>query len=884
MAAIAIRRLGCCLLAGAAFLGSAGGASAAECPNEPLRVGDSAALAECRAYELVTPEIGANTFKPEIGTAGGLRGGFDTWSSSPNGETVIFQQHGAVQDEGSTGFQEQYESKRTDQGWITQSQGPSTLEAGRPAPIMGGSTPDHGLTFWSQRENQTGSLENGNWLFAESHPISPIGVGSLGADLNAEGLWMTEGGSHVIFENQHWSNSSGHVSGLSAAPAVQLEPQAPPSPIEAIYDRSLGEGTTRVVSLLPGGLTPAGNARYLGASTDGEAVVFEINGTIYVRRNDLTTAIVARPVAGTVLLCEPTNPPANADANSSREWLRNGSPIPGATEPRYTVQPADEGAAIQCQVTEPGGATSTSSPPTVIESGSASDPPQPARALVAPSPESPEIGDVETCDEGTWVGSPNLRFQWYANSEKIVGANSSSYELQAADVPSNIQCSVEATNAAGSVVVFSPSIPTAPAPAGVHRAPIVEVHGLVASSDSGQQSLASIAAVSSGGGKVFFARSFGGSELGRAMHEGYDTFEVYEAGTGTLRRIADEGAIWPVQVSEDGSHAYFISTAVLASNDDALGEPAVSGEDNLYVWTSSGVQFITTVLPADVIGPGGSAGGSMGLGQLTVTENPAAIPSEAKGPALDTSRITPNGQVLVFQSKGDLTPGYESGEHSEIFRYDASTGDLVCVSCNPSGAVASNDSELETIGANVGEDKWERMVTNSFSHVANVTPDGNTIVFETREALVKEDEDGFYDVYLWNNGKLSLISSGTGNEAEFLYGMSRDASNVFFVSDQTLVPQDEDGLNRSIYDARIDGGFAPKSVSACEGESCQGPLAASPSLAMPSTSVALSSGNVVPKHHKKKHHKKKHHKKKHHKKKHHKKKHHRAGEKNGGAK
>ncbi len=39
-----------------------------------------------------------------------------------------------------------------------------------------------------------------------------------------------------------------------------------------------------------------------------------------------------------------------------------------------------------------------------------------------------------------------------------------------------------------------------------------------------------------------------------------------------------------VTVSDDGSTAYFTAKGVLADNEDALGEKALLGDDNLYVW------------------------------------------------------------------------------------------------------------------------------------------------------------------------------------------------------------------------------------------------------------------------------------------------------------
>ena len=67
-----------------------------------------------------------------------------------------------------------------------------------------------------------------------------------------------------------------------------------------------------------------------------------------------------------------------------------------------------------------------------------------------------------------------------------------------------------------------------------------------------------------------------------------------------------------------------------------------------------------------------------------------------------TSRVSPNGRYLAFMSERSLT-GYENRDANsgvpdeEVFLYDASTGRLVCASCNPTGARPVGIDGSETI-------------------------------------------------------------------------------------------------------------------------------------------------------------------------------------------
>ncbi len=135
-----------------------------------------------------------------------------------------------------------------------------------------------------------GSLDTGcdsNYLRRPDGGVELLGRGSLGEVPGALPSWITAGATHVIFA----------ITGITNCGApIQLEPNAPPDGISAVYDRTPG-GPTHVVSLLPGDVTPTESAGYTGASTDGSVVLFAFPGadpkSLYARIGNASTVRIA---------------------------------------------------------------------------------------------------------------------------------------------------------------------------------------------------------------------------------------------------------------------------------------------------------------------------------------------------------------------------------------------------------------------------------------------------------------------------------------------------------------------------------------------------------------------------------------------------------------
>jgi hypothetical protein len=353
--------------------------------------------------------------------------------------------------------------------------------------------------------------------------------------------------------------------------------------------------------------------------------------------------------------------------------------------------------------------------------------------------------------------------------------------------------------------------------------------------------------------------------------DGRYIFFVTEGGRGTIHRLDTQTeadvAINPgapgqiVNVSADGTHVYFISEAQIEGHGEA-------GRPNLYAWSPGApVKLVTIVAASDMVTTSGSGVGQPSLtnwsfdvtGNAHEFSNGASAGNWEYGPGSDSSRTTPDGNVLVFESKAQLTP-YENTT-TEIYRYEYDTGKLICASCNPAGPpTEQHESRLQEVA-----------LVQAPNVVNNLTQDGSRIFFETSEALVPADVNGSNDIYEWQEDEgtphLNLISSGSSPiyspvegfdnspsawrpiVANLLFGVTPDGGDVFFGTNQALVPGAGENGTQAIYDARVNGGQPqPPTPAFCSEEGCRStPVHAQPSFAVQASETTSGSGNVKPK-------------------------------------
>lgn len=329
--------------------------------------------------------------------------------------------------------------------------------------------------------------------------------------------------------------------------------------------------------------------------------------------------------------------------------------------------------------------------------------------------------------------------------------------------------------------------------------------------------------VSADGGKVFY------------VQEG--NIFVYDTEAETAAPVATPGDAVLVNVSKDGSHAYFISETEFVAGVGSAGEP------NLYAWDGESIDFVGTVTDEDLAHSHGNPGEyPTGLALWTegFLDRPAA---ENANRTLNTARSTADGKFFVFESSAQLTSYLNSG-HREIYRYNAATGELICISCSPAQASATGDSELVFLGE-TGRPPY--LSITPMLDVPNLSEDGQQVVFQTQAPLLLGDTNGVLDVYEWRAGALSLLSTGNGAQTSLLTGATPDGTDIFFRTGQTLVPKGQETGALAMYDARIDGGLASQQAEQplnCIGEACLGQPTPPPGLAAPSSSTFHGKGNV----------------------------------------
>lgn len=338
------------------------------------------------------------------------------------------------------------------------------------------------------------------------------------------------------------------------------------------------------------------------------------------------------------------------------------------------------------------------------------------------------------------------------------------------------------------------------------------------------------AGVAEGGARIFYVEN--------------GNFNAFDVATDSVIHFADTvAAVVPVTVSADGSTAYFVSKSAIpgvAPNPEG-GKPKVGGQ-NLYRSREGQIAFVGTVTEVDVVGIEGAEGERFnGLG-LWVTASRSGFFGFVP------ARSTPDGNVFLFKSRAPLT-SYDSEGHSEIYRYDSEKDELQCLSCNPTGAQAQSNADLQS------ETREGLEMFTPLTWPENLRSDGRRAFFETSDPLVAGDVDGLQDVYEWEEqgvgscvrpgGCLFLISSPQSQRNEYLWAVSRSGDDVFFLSSDFLTGADADSTP-SIYDARVGGGFPEAPPAECEGEGCRPQLSSPPPLPTGDTAVKGPGENVKP--------------------------------------
>ena len=183
---------------------------------------------------------------------------------------------------------------------------------------------------------------------------------------------------------------------------------------------------------------------------------------------------------GATLTCSNGTWSSSSGLTYTYEWLRGESQVIGSNR-TYTVEPADEGQSLYCEVTASspgrGSASRRSAQPFVIPEPGVEAPFNTGKPVLSGTA---ELGHELDCSEGKW-NEPNsgleFSFEWIRNpntrSQQIIeGATEFNYRVSAADEGQQLACVVTAVNKGGSAsaestpveVAGSAPVATTPAP------------------------------------------------------------------------------------------------------------------------------------------------------------------------------------------------------------------------------------------------------------------------------------------------------------------------------------------------------------------------------------------------------------------------------------
>ncbi len=195
-------------------------------------------------------------------------------------------------------------------------------------------------------------------------------------------------------------------------------------------------------------------------------------------------------------------------------------------------------------------------------------------------------------------------------------------------------------------------------------------------------------------------------------------------------------------------------------------------------------------------------------------------------------RVTDDGRYAAFSSTISQDPGHMAGQNA-LYLFDAEDGSVECASCPPSGSPVPGNS-----GFRPWTSRYTLVLSPTFVQSRAVSSDGR-LFFQSNASLLPQDSNGDTDVYMFDRGKLELLSPGAGGPSEIV-DISADGDSVFIVTPNSLTATDTDEGYADVYATRVDGGFPepPPTPAVCAGEGCQPPPATPPAPPNPKAGAA----------------------------------------------
>jgi hypothetical protein len=294
-------------------------AGADTCPNAAFRVGLSALLPDCRAYEMVSP--------PDKNGGDVLSGEPDLFAAADSGERATYfsgTSFGAVQGSGNGGMT-QYLGVRGPSGWQTHGVTP-TPSLNTPTQAFLGKT--QLLAFSDELDRavvQGYSLPGVNGAVPD---LQNLYLENTLATTLLEPITRFEGPEEPIFGYSVWASFGGYQEGvgggsgdLSVTTFVSRANLVAPATGSAPKVYALDHGTAHLVGILPGGAVPAEGSQLARldnnyamkyptitykdtVSRDGSRILFvspasQSEGQLYMRKNESETVNVSESETST---------------------------------------------------------------------------------------------------------------------------------------------------------------------------------------------------------------------------------------------------------------------------------------------------------------------------------------------------------------------------------------------------------------------------------------------------------------------------------------------------------------------------------------------------------------------------------------------------------